>query len=116
MAERSDSPTSSESGSIFCGVGSPRPKPRVLNANFFGYVPDAFDSKSLKVGEEAPADKRKRLAKEAEERAKEEEEEEERRKQEEEEAAQAEEEVPEEVEVEEEVAGPLPVSEAVSKI
>ena len=103
-----------ERGSIFCGIGSPKPKSRVLNANLFGHVPDAFDDKSLKIGEEAPSDKRKRLAKEAEEKrlAEEEAAAEEARKKEEEEKAAAENGT-EEPEVEEETAAPLPVSEAV---
>ena len=41
------------------GVGSPAPKPRELSGGMFGYLPDAFDSKSLKIGQEDPHRKRK---------------------------------------------------------
>ena len=37
-------------GSIFCGVGSPRPKPRLLSGTLFGHVEGAFDEKTLPIG------------------------------------------------------------------
>ena len=36
---------------IWAGIGSPKPKPRMKNMGMFGYVPDAFEGKSLGIGD-----------------------------------------------------------------
>ena len=55
MSKTPRSPTESvtsdfSEGSIFCGVGSPRPKPRLLSGTLFGHVEGAFDEKTLPIG------------------------------------------------------------------
>ena len=55
MSKTSRSPTESVAsdfaeGSIFCGIGSPRPKPRLLSGTLFGHVEGAFDEKTLPIG------------------------------------------------------------------
>ena len=39
---------------LFTGVGSGRPTPRTKAGGMFGYVPDAFTSKSLEFSENSP--------------------------------------------------------------
>ena len=55
MSKTPRSPTESvasdfSEASIFCGVGSPRPKARLLSGTLFGHVEDAFDEKTLPIG------------------------------------------------------------------
>ncbi len=55
MSKTPRSPTESvasdvSEASIFCGVGSPRPKPRLLSGTLFGHVEGAFDEKTLPIG------------------------------------------------------------------
>ena len=55
MSKTPRSPTESVAsdfgeGSIFCGVGSPHPKPRLLSGTLFGHVEGAFDEKTLPIG------------------------------------------------------------------
>ncbi len=52
MSRRPGSPTESvaSEGSIFCGVASPRPTPRMLSGTMFGHVEDAFAEKTLPIG------------------------------------------------------------------
>lgn len=55
MSKTPRSPTESvasdfSDGSFFCGVGSPRPKPRLLSGTMFGHVEGAFDEKTLPIG------------------------------------------------------------------
>lgn len=57
MSKTPRSPTESvasdfSESSIFCGVGSPRPKPRLLSGTVFGHVEGAFDEKTLPIGYE----------------------------------------------------------------
>ena len=113
MAERNgngQSPTGG--GNILLGFGSPRPQPRVKTYGMFGHVPDAFDEKSIKIGDDhekrLKAQREKELAKEA---SKEKEEEKEEKKENGTDEAKVEE---EHVDVTD-AAGPLQVSEAVGK-
>ena len=55
MSKTPRSPTESGAsdfgeGSIFCGVGSPRPEPRLLSGTLFGHIEGAFDEKTLPIG------------------------------------------------------------------
>lgn len=102
--------------SFFGGVGSPQPKPRTKSYGMFGYVPDAFSEKTLKIGEGDPREAKKKAREEAAKRAQEEQEAEEAaKKKSEEDAIDGETEPkPEEPQVEE-TAKPHPVHEAVSQ-
>jgi len=64
-ANKSSSTFKPSTEPIWLGIGSPQPQSRQLNNTLFGHVSDAFDSKSIKIGEESPFDRRKRLAEEA---------------------------------------------------
>lgn len=88
---------------VWCGVGSPRPQPRVKFGGMFGHVEDAFDEKTLPVGQTDYRGRSLNGNKKQEEKKEEEEKEEDK--------AEEEPEV-----VEQGRVGPLPVSEAVSTI
>ena len=49
---------------VLSGIGSAPPQPRVLSGTMFGAVPDAFDGKSLKIGELSPRSRRRKEMKE----------------------------------------------------
>ena len=52
MANNSnDSPSRVPQDPIWCGVGSGKPQPRVKFGGMFGHVVDAFDEKTLPVGQ-----------------------------------------------------------------
>jgi len=65
MSDVNGSNTPPTNEPIWLGIGSPRPQSRVKQNSLFGHVVDAFDSKSIKIGEESPFDRRKRVAEEA---------------------------------------------------
>lgn len=54
MADNSQNGQSASGGggNILLGFGSPRPVSRVKTYGMFGHVPDAFDGKSIKIGED----------------------------------------------------------------
>ena len=47
----SHSTRSNSTESVLLGFGSPRPQPRMINNSMFGHVGDAFEIKTLKIGE-----------------------------------------------------------------